>query len=144
MRMTEVPEIVTDLSVGVWRKDAVQCRQARLPSARATTGVMRKSGKPGAEVVVEAREGFGAAEFGGAIVNDGARGEKLEDGFAAGLVPDFLEPTEEEMFALLGDGKGMRRGHGNLQERNWREYTERNVRREERVLGGRRAESIEL
>src|SRR5215469_10002981 len=65
----------------------------------------------GAEIVMEAREGFRTTEFGGAIVDDGVRREEFKDGFAAGLVPDFLEPAEQEMLALFGNGNRVRRGH---------------------------------
>ncbi|HUL35643.1 MAG TPA: hypothetical protein VL128_17300, partial [Candidatus Eisenbacteria bacterium] len=55
------------------------------------------------ELIVDgAAKLLGAANLLAAFVEDAIGSEKLEDGFAAALIPDFVEPAEQELFVLFG------------------------------------------
>ena len=64
-----------------------------------------------ADAVVEVSEFLRAANGSVAFVEDALGGEKIEDGFAAGLIPDLIEPALHELFVVF-DGGNRLGGHG--------------------------------
>ncbi len=69
-------------------------------------------GEIGAERIVEAAEFVGAFEVCLAVVKDALRREEIVNGLATALVPDFLEPANDELLVLFGGGLRLCSGHG--------------------------------
>ncbi len=97
----------TRREVAVCRNSADQCEVAL---GEGDDGGDAEAGEPGAEFVVEGAELLGAAQVAGAVVEHGGGSEEFEDGFAAALIPDLLEPADDEVFVLFEGRKRMGRG----------------------------------
>ena len=75
-------------------------------------------GEFGLEAVVEGGKFVGAADGLFAFMENGIGSEEFKDGFAAGLVPDFLKPAGDELLIQIESSDGVGGGHVVLQD--WR------------------------
>lgn len=80
-------------------------------------------GENRAQTVVKFFEFCGAANDFVAIVNYAVGSEELRDGVAVALVPDFLEPADDELFVLIERSDGVGGGHEGTSFRYRVEYT---------------------